>query len=284
MTKPKQISQSEKLYEQLKELADKANGVRLSFELFNNDITEDDNKIFDEFYDCFYLLQEQSIKDNFFWKYCPFKVYKSTFSNRLKDFSKKAFSDAVLLDFACSEISKICELDEFHKTYMFESFLSYKNYYHRSISNSIETNRMSPAFTPYFVQFYLKPELEVSQRKKIDYLIDLVSNEGKTEIIPSEIEPIIDYSDNSLAEKITFLYELGILDFLRKKQPFNTSTNKLASVISSFTGEKQTSIQPALNTIYGKRIVQKNNPLTPNNLQIVRSKLIQLGYQVDKEK
>lgn len=273
MTKPKQISKSEKLYEQLKELADKANGVRLSFELFNNDITEEDNKIFDEFYECFYLLQEQSIKDNFFWKYCPFKVYQSTFSNRFKDFSIKAFSDAVLLDFACSEISKICELDEFHKTYLFESFLSYKNYFHRSLSNSIETNRMSPAYTPYFVEFYLKPEIEVSQRKKIDYLFDLVNNEHVENNSSKTEDDFSDYSNSSDPEKFVMLHELGIIEYLKSKISVGYSEKKLAALISTFTSIDKENLRKMIN---GSKNKDHNNKINPNSLDIFERKLREL--------
>ena len=61
-------------------------------------------------------------------------------------------------------------------------------------------------------------------------------------------------------EKIIMLKKLGVLDYLKEKTPFNTSTNSLASVISTITGIKQSSVYPMIQTIF--------NPLNPLNRNV----------------
>ena len=94
-----------------------------------------------------------------------------------------------------------------------------------------------------------------------------------------KLEDNIDFSDNLGTEKIIMLYKLGILDILRSKEPFNASTNALASVISGITGIKKTVAQSYLNPIYSKGVSQKNNPLsTESTVNKVTQKLILIGY------
>ena len=75
------------------------------------------------------------------------------------------------------------------------------------------------------------------------------------------------------------LHQLGILDFLKEKEPFNLSTNALASVISGITGEKREVMQSYLNPIFSKNVSQKNNPLkTESTVKKIKHKLILVGY------
>lgn len=92
-------------------------------------------------------------------------------------------------------------------------------------------------------------------------------------------EDLIDFSDSKGTEKIIFLQQLGILDFLKNQQPFMQSTNKLAQAISTFTGEKVTTIQSYINPMNDPTSIQKNNPLTKEKLVAkVNQKLISIGY------
>jgi len=89
----------------------------------------------------------------------------------------------------------------------------------------------------------------------------------------------IDYSDAKANEKVVFLYELGVLDFLKNNPPFNTSTNCLASVLSAITGENIRTIQPYINPIFNNEIQQDKNPLKSIKLtNKVKKKLSDIGY------
>ena len=94
----------------------------------------------------------------------------------------------------------------------------------------------------------------------------------------SNKETILDYSDNKYPERIVFMYELGIIEYLRNIPPFNTSTNKLAEVLSTFTGIKQSTLQSYINPILSKDVDKKKSPLNEKNLKTVREKLLNIGY------
>lgn len=94
---------------------------------------------------------------------------------------------------------------------------------------------------------------------------------------------LIDFSDSNGVEKIIVLEELGILEYLKKMEPFNSSTNKMASAISYITGMNATTVQSKLNPIYSTSTLQKNNPLNNKNaVTKVRSKLSNLDFKRQK--
>lgn len=113
----------------------------------------------------------------------------------------------------------------------------------------------------------IKPALE----KKIAFL--------NNKLNPNTFIPDVDYSDTKANEKIVFLHELGVLEFLKNNPPFNTSTYSLASVLSAITGENITTIQPYINPIFNKEVIQDKNPLNSVKLTSkVKKKLSDIGY------
>lgn len=92
--------------------------------------------------------------------------------------------------------------------------------------------------------------------------------------------PVIDLSTAIGTEKIIFLEQFGILDYLRAQEPFKTSTNKLATAISSITGITQSTAQSYLNPIVNPGADQKNNPLnSTNKVEAIRQTLTNLGFK-----
>jgi hypothetical protein len=108
-------------------------------------------------------------------------------------------------------------------------------------------------------------------KKRVEYLFErakengfeLVYNESSEKYSLERIKQLselkkeevsIDYNDSSLAEKIIALNEGGVIDLLRKKTPFNTSTNALAEYLSLCIGERTTSIQSYIQPIINKNV------------------------------
>jgi hypothetical protein len=118
------------------------------------------------------------------------------------------------------------------------------------------------------------------EKEKFAIQINISSKreDKQSDKIRQEPEVTIDYSNNSDAEKIIFLHELGILEYLRNRQPFNTSINKLAEVISAFTGINQTTAQSYLNPMFSKGVDKSKSPLSAKNLKSVTEKLMKMGY------
>ncbi|RBA29484.1 hypothetical protein [Flavobacterium tibetense] len=103
----------------------------------------------------------------------------------------------------------------------------------------------------------------------------------KKENLKVTIQPeAIDLSDTTATEKIIYLHKLGVIDFLIKQQPFQSSTNSLATVLSAVTGAKSGTIQPMLNAMLGKNVEQKNNPLNSvKPVNKVTKYLIDIGFE-----
>lgn len=115
---------------------------------------------------------------------------------------------------------------------------------------------------------------------EIDELIRY--SENKSKIDNNDETEIIDYANENLVSKIIFLKETGVIDELRKKTPFNTSVNSLASLLSAITGGKTSSIQPMLNAMLSNNVSTKNNPLnSKKTVNVVRKKLSNLGFDVN---
>ena len=103
---------------------------------------------------------------------------------------------------------------------------------------------------------------------------------------PQQPEPeAIDLSDTTATEKIIYLQKLGVIDFLRTKQPFLSSINSLATILSAITGVKPETkhIQSMLNPIISKEAGQKNNPLnSKNTVSKVEKQLINIGFNLNE--
>jgi len=91
---------------------------------------------------------------------------------------------------------------------------------------------------------------------------------------------VIEYPKGT--EKIVMLHKLGVLEFLRNKAPFNTTTNSLASVVATITGIKQPSVYPMLQTIFTPSNIQKNNPLNSiKTVTKVEQTLTSIGFKTE---
>jgi hypothetical protein len=103
--------------------------------------------------------------------------------------------------------------------------------------------------------------------------------ENKSKSIKVE-SPEIDLSGSTAIEKIIYLHKLGVIDFLKNKQPFLSSTNKLAIILSAIIDEKSVTIQPMINPILSKKVDDKNNPLnSPKPLAKVTKQLNDIGFE-----
>ena len=94
-------------------------------------------------------------------------------------------------------------------------------------------------------------------------------------------EVLSDYSNSKLTEKIIALNEIGVIDFLKEKEPFNVSTNSLAEYLSLCLGEKTTSIQSYINPIINKSDPSKSPYNTDKTVEKVIQKLINIGLKIE---
>lgn len=110
----------------------------------------------------------------------------------------------------------------------------------------------------------------------VDKILEEIDNKINIETSEPDTDPI-DLSDTDTKTKLAMLDELGILDYIREKQPFSTSTNAVASLFSAILGVKAGTLQPSLNAMINKETVQRNAP-TEKHYTKARLKLTELGY------
>lgn len=104
-------------------------------------------------------------------------------------------------------------------------------------------------------------DVRVTSLKAIIEFLHVKKSELETQIpeTVSESEPL-DLSDTSAVEKIIFLNELGIIDYLKSKPEFIGSTNLMATFLSAITDEKATTLQTSINKLINKDTADKNHP------------------------
>ncbi len=216
------------------------------------------------FLEVFKDLYNQSINDNYYWQFCPFNVYEIHYDELKRRFLDK-YSDAKESDFVKVKIDELLKHSTTGESSVYIS--STKKYV--LLENLLDNEYLEK--TKY--SFIRKKEFLESKLKNIM---------DENEI--NEIKTMEDFIDNPGTEKIVFLYELGIVDFLLEIEPFNTSTNKLASIISKFTGIETKTVQSYLNPIINKSVNQRNNPLKGRTIKSVHNKLINIGVDSKKFK
>lgn len=104
-------------------------------------------------------------------------------------------------------------------------------------------------------------DVRVTSLKAIIEFLHVKKSELETQIpeTVSESEPL-DLSDTSAVEKIIFLNELGIIDYLKSKPEFMGSTNLMATFLSAITDEKATTLQTSINKLLNNDTADKNHP------------------------
>lgn len=133
--------------------------------------------------------------------------------------------------------------------------------------NCISENSSIP-YTKYFIDF----------RNQIK--LDLENTENRLNPSPNESLVLDDLNTVRANEKIVLLHKLGVLDYLRDKEPFNTSTNSLANILSDILSENRTTLQSYLNPIFSNNNIEKNNPLLSTKaVERANQKLTLIGFK-----
>lgn len=123
---------------------------------------------------------------------------------------------------------------------------------------------------------FSKPEISFKENMERKFSFENKLHQENKE----EHRNILDLSESKGTEKIIYLQELGILDYLRSREPFNISTRAMATAISAITGENATTIQSYLNPIVNPQTRQHNNPLKSHKkVENIKHTLINLGFK-----
>lgn len=103
----------------------------------------------------------------------------------------------------------------------------------------------------------------------------------KIENINDALGEIDNEKSLNAVQKIIYLNELGIIDFLKGKQPFNTSTNGLATILGKILHEKTTTLQPYLNALFTdlEATSNKHPYYTKSTAEKIKDSLQSIGFK-----
>lgn len=219
----------------------------------------------------------KSERENYFWSHCPFSIYEKQFQTRFKKF-KETYLDIPIHKFYMDEACSFNFLNGY--------FLWVTPFYkQREIQIATDSSTIIPMEIIRPADEILYDNLEASSKAKMN----LLNNELKKyvpvykAVFPHTFEEKdegLDKMDVEINSKtslrITYLHELGILEFLSSKYE-NVSNNQIATLVSKFTGEKPGTLQPAINSILNNNPNAKSYPLSQKNRQKVAQELINLG-------
>ena len=131
----------------------------------------------------------------------------------------------------------------------------------------------------YIMSTTMRNKMNYSLKRRVELLKEKISESQKQKLETDSI----DLSDSSTIEKIIYLHKLGVINLLRRKQPFNTSVNSLATVLSAITGAGTTTIQSYLNPMLSNNVDNKNNPLNSERpVNKVQKQLNDIGFNLDE--
>jgi hypothetical protein len=130
-----------------------------------------------------------------------------------------------------------------------------------------------------FLSYNYKMHFLSVKIRRLGFEVDLTGGITFNEIKSEETEPEEILNGLSGPEKLVYLNELGILEFLKQKYP-NVSQNKLASVLSRITGVRN--LRPTLQAMESdhNRINLKNPYNNKKTATRVKTQLIQWGFKI----
>jgi len=138
--------------------------------------------------------------------------------------------------------------------------------------------RMTELALIEFSSFNFKLTYLISKARNLGFTINLDDKITFNEL-GKEKELDLEFIDAKGSEKLVYLKETGIIDFLKEQNP-DVSQNKLAKLLSILTGERY--LQPGLNAMESNSpIMDKKNPYySPKKAPKIREQLIQWGFKI----
>jgi len=248
-----------------KQIREKSLKTECNFELKNltsqNDFFEWLQTPLFELEKIFINERENLTKNKTYFFGCSFEVYKLTYDLRLQSYFA-IYNDATERDFIEYEKSK-----------------KYNDFYELQVNDYVNEHKFEYSI---LCDYTLNNQILFSLQKRASFLNEKLNTTG---IVETQEPEAIDLSETTATEKIIYLYKLGIIDFLRNKQPFKSSTNSLATVLSAITGINPDTkhIQSMLNPIVNKQVGQKNNPLNSTKTVLkVETQLTNIGFDLNE--
>lgn len=156
-----------------------------------------------------------------------------------------------------------------------DSFMAYKEELGKYEDDH---EKMTSAIKTEFNSFNFKVSFLLVKASKLGYTVDVQDSIKFNEISSDEPDHIIDPIKTKGTEKLIFLQELGIIDFMLNSNP-DLSLNKVAMALSAITGERH--IYPALSAMIGEKHSNTKSPyFSTKKAPIIQDQLTQWGFKL----
>ena len=194
-------------------------------------------------------------------------VSNNALINIIDTFSFKKLKSEDRISVMSNEFNCIHELKEYNIIEIDESEAYIDAFIHISGDPSVFNNVIINEISNYLIFTFLTEAAEDLKK---------VSEENTRVTLYNLTQNSINLSEAKDVNKIRYLIELGVLDFLKTKAIVH-SNNALASAVSGITGIKQTTAQPYINAYFTDTV--KNNPLSnTKEMEKIKHTLNKLGY------
>lgn len=239
-----------------------------------------DTKYFIDYYDLSltrYMLQYRFDKHENFTSSMPpdeiTKIEKDFIQSSVQILKSREEENQIYIRKLFEQFSEENEVTP--ENYDDDMHLKWGDYYEEKLPTEIKTETGG---------FRMKMNFLVVKANKIGCLIDLEKDFSFEEPEPNVPHSLVDLSHTKATEKLIYLNELGVIDFLRQQKPFSFSINKLATVLSAITDENVTTLQPALNSMLSSTNSPEKNPYySKRAVPKVKASLVNLGFFEDRE-
>src|SRR5665648_13794 len=111
----------------------------------------------------FEKLYTQSVIDNYYWQYCPFRVYEESFKERQLEYLRN-YTDATEEDFYKDEINEMKDYQQKFKSELFDE--QYKEFVY-SIFNGEDVSTLKLTFC---ISGITKKQISNSTKRKVEYI------------------------------------------------------------------------------------------------------------------
>ncbi len=218
-------------------------------------------------------LLKASFEDNYYFFGCVLKVAINHYEKRAEE-EKNPVLGITKKDIYQTLLNELEDIDTnlFFDT-PFDVFLDPEDY-----------KESYPSFSellPYIFlhwECYLENPIWLNEyHKKKEYLKDKI-NDSYTE----QSLDITTEEKTTAKQKVLFLNELGIIDYLNNDKTQKMNPNKMSNLLSKVTGEKPSTLRPSIAAILDDNPTKNNPYIDDENVENARNFLNRKGYVLKK--
>lgn len=232
--------------------------------------------------DLFHKLQAQSEVEIFYWSYCSSEIYSKCIDDRAEQFKIK-FPASKKIDFLKEEYDILNQKYQFGRLRWYDDLIDPSTELddHWQPEDFIDEMELSQPDNWSDLEFLDQDKIKnlvFSERSKREF----IENEIKEIIGTESLTQLVDLNEGSKILRITYLMELGIIKFLKKKYNIQDK-NKIAIIVSALCDMQVTTAQPYINALMNEDVSNKNYPLKPHLVEKVSKKLSESGIDLIEE-